>query len=321
MFAIPLHRMNKFASIAILPLMVLAIVVFSKPAATKDPLPTPTEGRIVVANLHGESLTIHDLRSGASEELALPGPPHELAVAAGTLFVTLGRANKLAEVDLAGPSLLRLATLEGVPHGLAVSGGNLLVTLDGASAMVTLDPGSLVIIAHQGTGDTPHSIAVAGASAFVTDSRDGKLRNVGSGTTLPTGAMPESVASVGNWLVTADNTAGTLSVFTVEPFAPVGRVQLGGGPVRVIALDDSRVLVALAAAGEVVVIDLKAMKVERRVRVAARPDGLCLSPGGAFVAVASNGTATVQVLRLSDWRPVGSFIAGDGPGACAWLPR
>lgn len=320
-FTLPLHRMNKIASAAILPLMVLAIVAFSNAAAKGGVVAVPVEGTLVVANLRLESLTIHDLRGGGAKEIVVPGPPHELAWAGGRIHAALGRANLLAEVDLSGPSLPRLTPVDGTPHGIAVSGEQLLVTQDTAGRVTTFDRASLAPLGSAATGDTPHSVAVAGANVFVTDSRDGRLRQVPSGATLPTGAMPESVAVVGAFVVTADNVGGTLSIFSLEPFALVGTVRLGGGPVRVVPLDDRRVMVALNASGEVAVVDVKARKVERRIRVAERPDGLCLSPDGTFVAVVSNAAGVVQFFRVEDGRRAGSIAAGDGAGACAWISR
>ena len=320
-FTLPLHRMNKFASAAILPLMVLAIVAFSNAAAKDEVVAMPVQGTLVIANLRAESLTIHDLRAGQTKEIVVPGPPHELAWAGGRIHATLGRANLLAEVDLNGPSLLRLTPLDGTPHGIAVSGDQLLVTQDTAGRVTTFDRASLAPLGSAATGDTPHTVAVAGKSVFVTDSRDDRLRQLPSGATLQTGVMPESVAVVGPFVVTADNVGGTLGIFADEPFSPVGTVRLGGGPVRVIPLDDRRVLVALNAGGEVAVVDVKARKVERRITVAERPDGLCLSPDGTFVAVVSNAAGVVQFFRVRDGRRAGSLAAGDGAGACAWLSR
>ncbi|MBA4180985.1 MAG: hypothetical protein C0506_10395 [Anaerolinea sp.] len=320
MFAIPLHRMNKIASAAILPMMVLAIVMSSRLLAKEAAPAMPAEGTLVVANLRAQSLTVRDMSTGEVRELALPGPPHEVAVAGGRVYVTLGRADAVAEVDVGGPSVTRLLSLEGTPHGLAIAGDTLFVTLESTGRLARVDRASFAPGGSEATGDTPHAVAVAGPDIFVTDSRDGRLRQLPSGVTLQTGAMPESVVAVGAFVVTADNLAGTLTVFTAEPFARVGQMALGGGPVRVIGLDERRVLVALSAGGELAVVDLGARKVERRVKVAGRPDGLCLSPDGEFVAVASNATAAVQVFRVKDWRLAGTMAAGDGPGACAWLP-
>jgi DNA-binding beta-propeller fold protein YncE len=313
--------MNRLAGVIILPIMLLAILVFSRAAQRDRELDLPTAGTIVVANLRAESLTFHDLARDHATTLALPGPPHELLALDGRLYVTLGRANLLAEVDPAGPGILRLLQLPGEPHGIAERDGLLLVTLEKAAALVTVDLATFTETAREPTGDTPHVVAASSHGVFVTDSRDNALRRLGDPPlTAVTGELPEGIAISGNRVVTADNLSGTLSVFEAETLAPLGSLPVEVGPVRVAALDESRVVVTTQGIPRLVVIDLARVKVEERVDVPARPDGICLSPDGQYVGVASNAEGVVRILATEGWRGAGSIPAGDGPGACLWLP-
>ena len=315
-----LKGLNRAAMLAIIPLMAFAISRAGGKAG--GPVPPPDTGTLAVANLRSESLTFIDLSAPAgSRVLALAGPPHELLVEGGRLYATLGRGQALVEVEPKAPGVLRSMRIEGEPHGLALSGDELLVTRDTANDMIVIDRASLSETARMATGHTPHTVAVAGADVFVTDSRDGALRRMrDSPATVPTGELPESVAVAGAFVVTADAGSGTLSVFRSPSLEPLGRLAVGREPVRVVALDSQRVIVSLNGEGRVAIVDLARMKVERRVDVLPRPDGLCLSPDRAFVAVVSNGSDAVQLFRTSDWRPAGLYETGDGPGACAWLP-
>lgn len=315
------NRLNRFATIATLPLMAIVIVYASRAiSASKATAEPPREGVAVVANLRAETLTIRDLVEGRTATLALPGPPHEMAFASGRLYVTLGRANLLLEVDPYAPGILRSLALEGEPHGLAIEGETIFVTLDRASMLVLVDRGSLTERSRTLTGSTPHTVAVADRVAFVTDARDDRLRRIPGGITAEAGRLPESVAIVGDAVVTADAASNALSVFSPGVLRLERRIEVGGRPVRVMALSDRLALVSLNDDARVAVADVQAGKVTRRLRTGGRPDGLCLSPSKDYLAVASNEPGSVSFFRVDGWAPAGSFAAGKGPGACAWIP-
>lgn len=319
-----LKRVNRIASLAIVPLMALAIVAGSRFLGGSSAAPQPPrEGLLVVADLRGESLFFLDFETGARSELALPGPPHELAAIDGRLYVTLARGNAVAEVEPAAPGILRLLHLDGEPHGLAAGpDGNVYVTLDKGNALVEVDRASFSVIARFPTGDTPHTVAFAGLTALVTDSRDNRLQAlVGSTGSANTGTMPESVATNGARAITADVESGTLTVVDSGTMRAERTIRVGGAPVRVVALDATTMAVALNGASSVAIVDVTSGKVLRTIKTLGHPDGICLSPSGAYLAVASNEGKAVQIFRRSDWALAGTLAAGEGPGSCAWIAR
>lgn len=305
--------------------MALAIVIGARAVGRASKAPMPREGLLVVAQLRAESITTYDLQNGSGvRQLGLPGPPHEFAYAAGRLYLTLGRGNALLELEPALPGILRLLPLDGEPNGLAVAGDRLLVTLDKADALVTIDRATLVETGRLSTGQTPHNVAIAGDTAYITDSRDNRLRALplvepSQPLTTATGALPESVTIAGEFVVTADAEGGAITIVRRDGFQSVGSMVLGGHPVRVVTLDDTHVLVALNASAQVAVVDVARHHVERKVGVLGHPDGMCISPSAAYVAVVSNADDAVQIFRRSDWVLAGTLQSGDGPGACAWL--
>ncbi len=322
MFNMSLGRMNRFATLAILPGMVLVIMLFAGAARDDGTAPdaAPT-GVLVVANLRAESLTFHDLRTGRATLLALPGAPHELVASEGRIYITLGRADLVVEVDPRAPAVLRTMRLAGEPHGIAVHGGNLLVTLDARDAVVTIDPRTLTVTSGEATGDTPHVIAVDGDSVFVVDSRDNTVRLLGPNPAInQTGELPEGLAVAGDYVVTANYQSGSLSLFDRESLEFQATLKVGAGPVRVIALDDSHVAVSRQAKPEVAVVDVNNRSVVKRFRAPDRPDGLCLSPDGNYLAVAGNGTRSAAIFATTNWKLETVIAAGDGPGSCLWLP-
>lgn len=316
-----LATMNRLAAVAVLPIMLMAILVFSRPAQRERELPLPTGGTVVVANLRSATLTFHNLATARADTLALPGPPHELIEFNGRLYVTLGRADLIAEVDPAGPGILRLLPLPGEPHGIAERAGSLLVTLDKANAVVTIDPATFTEVHREPTGDTPHVVATSSHGAFVTGSRDNTVRRLGTEpASAVTGGLPEGLALAGDRVVTADYLSGTLSVFDAKDLGLLGSIDVGAGPVRVVGLDDQRALVATQGTPRLLVVDVAGLRIEEQLEVPARPDGICLSPDGGHVGIASNAEGVVRIFATGSWRGAGAILAGDGPGACLWLP-
>ncbi len=318
------HRLNRLATLAILPLMFLTVAVAARHGTSTSPPQTAVlapEGVLVAANLRDDSLTFHDLAAnGATTTLQLPGPPHELVSVGDLIYATLGRGNLLVEIAPSAPGILRTLPLEGQPHGLATDGTDLLVTLDTSEELLTVDEATLAVISRVTTGDTPHVVVSDGTNVYVAAARQDELTEVSADRSVTTGALPEGLAIVGDYLLTTDNQAGTLTVVRRSDFALMGRIAVGGEPVRAVALDDHRALVALNGTGRIAVVDVAKQKVERELDVDARPDGICISPSGQFVAVASNAVGTLTIFRTTDWARAGVIPGTAGLGSCLWLP-
>lgn len=317
-------RFHRFASLAVLPIMLLAILTFSRQAQRQPAPAPPTSGLLVIAGLRSDQLLLHDFSTGSAGSLALPAAPHELVAANSRIYTTLPRANLLAEVDPAAPGVLRLRPLEGHPHGIAADpdGGVLYVTLGAADALVALDPASLAEIDRWPTGTTPHNVAVAEGIPHVTAARADRLETIRPTGTAgrATGRLPEAVAALPGLIVVAAYLDGTLHFAHPATLEPIADLHVGGGPVRIIAIPDDRVAVALQEAAAVAIVDTRTHRELRRLPVAARPDGLCSSPDGRFLAVVANGADTVTIFETQTWRVAATLATPHGPGACLWLP-
>ncbi len=313
--------MNRIASLAILPLMTLAIVVFSRFADGGDSkVDPPSSGIIVVANLRTESLSFLDLASGSTKQLFLPGPPHEIVQSGGRIYVTLGRGNALVEVEPNSAAILRVLHLEDEPHGLATWGDNLVVTLDKGNAVVVIDRASLTEIRRYPTGETPHVVVVSSEAILVTDSRDNMLRQIVPGNaTIPTGLQPEGIAVVGGDVVSADAAGNTLTIARASDLSSPAMLPVGSGPVRVVGIDKNLALVSLQGEDRVAVVNVASRKVERRIATGERPDGLCPSPDRAYFGSAANADGILNVFATADWKPVTNFKLDTGLGSCLWL--
>lgn len=319
-----LRRVNQFASLAVLPVMLLAILAFSRQAQRQPNTTPPSEGLLLVAGLRTDQLTLLDLARHTSASLALPAAPHELAAIGNRLYATLTRADLLAEIDPHAPGLLRLLSLHGRPHGLAAtpSSSVLYITLGDANTLVAVDASSLRELDRWPTGQTPHAVAIAEGLPYLAAARSDRVETVRptGGTTAPAGRLPETITALPDAIVAASYLDGNLHIYRPVTLQPHATLHLGGGPVRVIPLDHHTVAVALQQADQVAIVDLAEAKILRLLDVPSRPDGLCPSPSGAYLAVASNGDNTVTIFQTSDWRTAARLHVPQGPGACLWLP-
>lgn len=321
--AVP-NRLNRFATIAVIPLLVFGAMLATRSGGSEGEPPSADfagEGLLVIANLHSQDLTIYDFNAGTPPQtLVLPGPPHEMAVLGKRLYITLGRANTLVEVDPAVPAILRSVSLSGHPHGIAIDTDGIHVTQDEAAAVVTLDWSTLVVTDRVPVGDTPHVIATQKGTWFVTDSRDGRVRRIDGkdSMTASAGTLPEALAVIGDIVVAADAEGGMLYAFNSETLELSGTVSLSGRPVRVLAVGSS-LLVTRNHAATVTVLSAPSLEVVADVAVGAFPDGICQSPSGRLMAVPSNGDGVVTIIDVATWKAVGTLPAGGGPGACAWI--
>jgi hypothetical protein len=315
-------RINRFATLAIIPLVAIGfyIAIEARPASRGAEF--EPAGRLVVANLRAQSLTFFEFADGLQYEVELAGPPHEMAVIGDSLFVSLGRHDAIAEVDLRTRAVERYLVLAGSPHGMATDGSSLFVTLDTAAEVVVLDPATLTEQRRFATGDTPHAIVLAGATALVTNSRDNTLGAYGTAATVrETGELPESVAILGTSLVVSANAGdGSLSIFALPGLNSVGAVEVGGRPVRVLATP-SQLLVADARFGRLLVLHPVegGIEIAARIEVGRLADGICGSPDGRWVGATANGDSRLVIVDAERWLPSAEYDTGDGPGACLWL--
>lgn len=325
-FVLSPKTINRLAVMGILPMMVLSILAgrTSGGASSSEPPELPREGTLVIANLRSEALTIHDLGgNGEPHTLALQGAPHELVATADRVYATIPPEETIVEIDPKAPGVLRSMAAGPMVHGLALEDSDTLVaTVDGAKSVLTIDRTTLTTTSTNATGDTPHTVAVLDGAYYITDSRDGALRRIDTATrattTVSAGVLPESVTIAGERIAIADAASGQISWFSPD-LELLGRITVGGTPVRVITLDEERIIVSLNSDTHIAVLNLRTGEIERRIKVAGHPDGLCLSPYGRFLAIASNQYDSVSVFRTTDWKLMVTLEAGDGPGSCVWL--
>ncbi len=88
------------------------------------------------------------------------------------------------------------------------------------------------------------------------------------------------------------------------------------------ATPDGRwLLVALSGAGEIAVVDLRAMQVVRTLEVPGAPQEVLIRPDGAVAYVSCSASNEVAVIELKDWALKRPIAAGAGADGLAWAAR
>lgn len=316
------RQLGRIATLAIVPAMVLAIV-WARDSTRTPPRPgsVHVDGTLLVGTLRTRSLVAVDAVTGRQRTLSLPGPPHELVVNGDRLYVTLGRADLLAEVHLPALAMVRVVELTGEPHGLAWWDGLLAVGLDRADGVVVVDPATLTERRRWTVGRTPHALVAFGGELYVAEAADGAVRRVGTGQPVPVGGGPESLSVVDGVVVAALVEGNAVALLPLEPWGEARTLSVGPRPVRVAGVGNGRFAAALSGSGQVALHRVTDGALLWRVTVGRLPDGLCPSPDGRYLAVAATGDDRVVVLDLETASTVATYTVTGGPGACVWLDR
>ncbi len=276
-------------------------------------------GTLVVADLRGRALLVHDLATGTVRRVALAGGPHELlSLPDGRVATSLEQAGTIALVDLHTLAVAYLDT-GGLPHGLLLDGNVLLVTDRAASAIRRFELASGQELDSLATGALPHQLAMRGRDLLVADASAAEFR-LGAQRTVWQPAVTESLA------VSADGARVALAgardglVRILDAGSGEGlEVQLGARPVRLaFSPDGADLAVALSASGEVALIGRDG--VVRRIEVGGVPDGLAFSADGDTLFASDIAGGPVAVIDVRTWRTVASLDGGTAPGALLYLP-
>ncbi|MEX2152654.1 MAG: beta-propeller fold lactonase family protein [Gemmatimonadaceae bacterium] len=264
--------------------------------------------------------------------------------AASTLWVTLGDADQLVEVDPVTFKALRRITVDPRPHGLAVSrdGSRVYLASDKTGNFQVVDVRRGAVVAQIPIGNDPNQMTLTkdGRFAYVPMRGESKvavvqldpLRLVKK---LPAPAGPHDAytsadgsriyvgAQFGNAIVVID--PATQSVLHTIPTADGVRPLEPSG-------DGRTIYVALSNLIGFVVVDAPARKVVRRVQLGTFPEGvpqpyrdtythaLQLSPDGRELWVTDDVNDLLRVVRLSDMKEVAQIRTGHFPHWFALRP-
>ena len=261
-----------------------------------------------------------------------------------TLWVTLGDADQLVEVDPVTFRELRRIKVDPRPHGLAASpdGSKVYVASDKTGNFQVVDVRRGVIVAQIPIGNDPNQMTLTkdGRFAYVPMRGEAKIAVVQLDPLrlvkkLPAPAGPHDAytsadgsriyvgAQFGNAIIVID--PASQSVLHTIPTAD------GVRPLEPSA-DGRTIYVALSNLLGFVVVDPAARKVVRRVELGSLPEGipnpyrdtwthaLQLSPDGRELWLADDINDLLRVVRLSDMKEVAQIRTGHFPHWFALRP-
>ncbi len=272
-----------------------------------------------------------------------------------------GAYNTLTVVDLVTNKALRtvdLGPLRG-PHGLTFSGGKTWFTAEAAKAIARYDPATHKVDWILGTGQNrTHMIYVSkdGQRIVTTNVSSGTVSIIEQETVRMPGPPPgaqgapgmppggpgggaartdwnETVVRVGNgsegfdvspdgkeiWVANAQD--GTISVidFHEKKVVQTFDANVREGNRLKFTPDGKRVLVS--SGPELVVLDVSARSVVKRIPIGRGSGGVLIEPSGARAFVACGPDNYVAVIDLKSLEVTGHIQAGAGPDGLAWAIR
>ena len=239
-----------------------------------------------------------------------------------TIDVVDLQARKLvATIDLGKP--LRPHRAEWGPEGL------LYVTAELGEAVDVLDPNTRKVVAEIPTGQKEsHMLVIA------PDGRRAYTANVGAGsvsvldlakrsliTTIPAAKMVQriSISPDGKSVFTHDQGAPRIAVIDTASDKIVTWIEV---PTSVYASEptpDGRWLVTLDRAGNAYVLDLKSMKVARRLKISDGSSEVLIRPGGDIAYLSGTGSGKIDVLDLHTWELEEPIELTPGVDGMAWV--
>ena len=268
----------------------------------------------------GSTLTVLDLPGRRVVRTIALGEyrrPHGIVWLAGPtpgaarVAVTVEQSQAVLVVDVAAGAVTRaIATNERGTHMLALApGATQAYTANiggGTVSQLDLAAGTLVRTVRTGRGPEAIDVTPDGREVWVADRQLNVIgvrdaRTLDSLATLPTGAFPNRLRFTpdGCTALVSNAAAGTLSVYDVPTRALRGTVtfavdstrvrpspltaSLGRGAVPLgvlVARDGRTAMVALAATGQIAVVDVAARRVVRLLDGGATPDGMAWVPRG-----------------------------------------
>jgi peptide/nickel transport system substrate-binding protein len=127
------------------------------------------EGRAIwVADNAAEVVTRVEARSGALEEIRVPGGPADIALGARTAWVSLSRDDRVARIDTTNGAVRDTIRVGRRPAGVAVGAGAVWVANSGDGTVSRIDPRTARVTEEIDVGASPQDVVVADGRVWVT---------------------------------------------------------------------------------------------------------------------------------------------------------
>jgi YVTN family beta-propeller protein len=318
-----------------------AVLVFAAFAAAPA---AQTGGRLVVLNKEDATLVTVDPASGKVLGRVPTGEgPHEVAVSADGKTAFVGNygaqtpGNTISVIDLTAMKEVRRVDVTPLrrPHGIVAAGGKVYFTSEVNRIVARLDPATFQTDWLFGTGQGgTHMVWVnedqsriytcnIGSDSMSILERGANPAGAWNATVVPVGRGPEGfdVTPDGRELWAAHSRDGGVSIIDLQQKKVTGTIDLQTKRSNRLKFtpDGKLALVSDLDAGEVLVIDVAARTVTKKIPLGRMVEGILMQPDGARAYVAVNGDNYVAVVDLKTLAVTGRIETGRGPDGMAWI--
>lgn len=300
---------------------------------------------LLVANKQEASLSLIDVASGQTSNIATGDGPHEVAVSPSgrTALVTDYGAqtagSSLTIVDLATRQTRKIDLgIHRRSHGAAFLGGDdtAVVTVEANRAVLVIDvAGGKVARVISTDQNGSHMIAVPASAkvGYTANISSGSITEInfatGATRSLPVAPQTEGIAVTpdGKQVWVGSNQLNTVTVIDVATWKAIDTLSAPGVPYRIVISPDGRLAVATTPqANRVRVFDVASRRELAVVDMPgpvqpAMPVGATISADSRWLYVACQGSQTAEVVDLQTFRVVKSLPTGLGPDGIAVTVR
>jgi YVTN family beta-propeller protein len=321
-------------------LLALALLAAAIPAVRGTQGSGP---KLVVLNKEDATLVTVDPATGkVLGRVATGEGPHEVTVSddGKTAFVgnyggSSGPGNTISVIDLAAMKEVRRFDTKPLlrPHGVFFRDGKVYFTSETSRIIGRYDPAANQVDWLLGTGQPGthmvwvnrdatrmYTCNIGGDSMTIVER--GANPNVWNATVVPVGKGPEGfdVTPDGREIWAAHSRDGGVSIIDAAQKKVVGAIDLQTKRSNRLKFtpDGKLALVSDLDAGEVLVIDVTARAVTKKIPLGKMVEGILMQPDGARAYVAVNGDNYVAVIDLKTLAVTGRIDTGKGPDGMAW---
>jgi len=322
----------------------LSAAIFALPPKALAQTPSPA---LLVLEKDAEKLAIVD--PGSLKIVAhVPsgGAPHEVVASDDGKFAYIsnyasqqaGQLKTISVVDLTTQKALPPVDLGALraPHGLAFADGKVYFTAEANKAIGRYDPATKQVDWILGTGqNSTHMVVVSKDLKSIFTSNIGsdsicEIEQIRNGhdwsvTAISVGKGPEGfdLSPDGREVWVANSQDGSVSIIDTATKRVTQTIDVKTKHSNRLKLTpDSRLaLISDPEAAELVIADVAAREVRKRLHVGRGPEGTLVQPDGTKAYVALSGDNAVAVIDLKTLEVIGRIETGNGPDGLAWAQR
>jgi peptide/nickel transport system substrate-binding protein len=270
----------------------IALALF---AAVAIPVGLVLRGGEAQGTIVGDALAMIDLESGKlTGSVPLASRPGDIAVADGSVWVTLPDRGAVQQIDPATMTVQDTIPVGADPIGIAIGDDSVWVTNGGNSTVSRISPDTNSVVDTIDVPGGPAGIAIDQYGVWVADSYDASVSQIDpeSGTvktTIPVGDHPVDIAADGSGVWVANAISGTVT--RIDPVRGVGvqDTPVGNGP-QAIDAQAGGIWVANSLDGTVSRIDPETDAIEQTIQTGSSPSAVTFAGGSAWVSEGSQGS-------------------------------